>query len=57
MCKNSGKAPDHLFLHCDVARELWIMVFEKFGVEWAMPNGWWTFWWVGMGRWLAGMTT
>jgi hypothetical protein len=38
MCKKSGKLLDHLFLHCDVARELWIMVFQMFGIEWVMPK-------------------
>jgi hypothetical protein len=33
MCK---KTPYHLLLHCDVTRELWIMVFRMFGVEWVM---------------------
>jgi hypothetical protein len=38
MCKKSEKTPDHLLLHCDATRELWIMVFQFFGVEWVMPR-------------------
>jgi hypothetical protein len=38
MCKKCGKTQDHLFLHCDVAREMWIMIFHMFGVEWIMPK-------------------
>jgi hypothetical protein len=38
MCNKSGETLDHL-LHCDVARDLWIMVFQMFGVEeWIMPR-------------------
>jgi hypothetical protein len=37
MCKRSGETPGHL-LHCDVTRDLWIMVFQMFGVEWVMPK-------------------
>lgn len=36
MCNKSGETPDHLLLHSDVARDLWIMVFQMFGVEWIM---------------------
>ena len=38
MCKESGEIPDHLMLHCKVARELWDMVFGLFGVHWVMPR-------------------
>jgi hypothetical protein len=27
MCKKSGKTSDHLRFHCDVLRELWIIIF------------------------------
>ena len=44
MGKKSGETPDHLLLQCDAAKELGIMVFQLFGVEWAMPiDGWWIF--------------
>jgi hypothetical protein len=33
MCKKGREKPDHLF-HCDIARELWKLVFQMFGVEW-----------------------
>jgi hypothetical protein len=38
MCNKGGETPDHLLppdhllLHFDVARDLWIMVFQMFGV-------------------------
>lgn len=33
MCKKNGKTVDHLFLHCEVARALWYVVFRKIGLE------------------------
>lgn len=33
MCKKSGKTPDQVFFHCDIARDLWNLVFRMFGVE------------------------
>ncbi len=39
MCKMSGEATDNLLLYCDIARELWTMVFNFFGVQWIMPQG------------------
>jgi hypothetical protein len=33
MCKRSGESLDHLFLHCEVVRELWSVIFSLFGVE------------------------
>jgi hypothetical protein len=38
LCKNSGESIDCLFLHCGVARELWVLVLNVFGVEWLMYN-------------------
>jgi hypothetical protein len=38
MCKRSGESIDYLFLHCEVARELWIALFCLFGVEWIIPR-------------------
>lgn len=33
----------------DVFRELWLMIFQMFGVEWIMPK--WVVWHVGIGGW------
>ena len=33
MCKQSGETIDHLLLHCEVARELWVSIFRHFSVE------------------------
>jgi len=38
MCKASGESIDHLFMHCMVARELWSMILQLFGVVWVMPR-------------------
>ena len=38
MCKHSGKSIDHLLLHCEVAIEVWNMVFQMFGVTWMMSG-------------------
>jgi hypothetical protein len=38
MCKWSNESIDHLFLHCDVARDLWSAIFSLFGVTWVMPE-------------------
>jgi hypothetical protein len=36
MCKKSWESIDYL-LHCKVARELWSLHFQLFGVVWVMP--------------------
>jgi hypothetical protein len=38
LCRESGESPDHLRLHCKVARKLWDLVFVLFGVQWIMPR-------------------
>jgi hypothetical protein len=38
LCKKSGESIDHLLIHCEVARELWILIFYFFGVELVMPK-------------------
>lgn len=38
MCKRSGESIDHLFLHCEAARELWNVILSLFGVERIMPR-------------------
>lgn len=37
MGKNDRENANHLYLHDDVAWELWSMVFCLFGVSWVMP--------------------
>jgi hypothetical protein len=36
MCKCGGKTVNHLLLHWPIARELWILIFGLFGVQWVM---------------------
>ena len=38
MCKMSGESIDNLFLHCEVARDLWSAIFTLFAVQWVMPS-------------------
>lgn len=38
MCKQAAKTVDHLFLHCYVARNLWILTFNLFGIHWVLPS-------------------
>jgi hypothetical protein len=37
LCKKSGESIDHLFIHCEVASEMWNVCFQLFGVVWVMP--------------------
>ena len=32
MCRSDGEDIDDLFLHCGVARELWVFIFSLLGV-------------------------
>ena len=38
MCKSNVETTNHLLIHCEVARELWNLVFSIFGIQWAMPE-------------------
>jgi hypothetical protein len=38
MCKKSGESIDNLLLHCEVARDLWSLVCDMFGVDGVMPT-------------------
>jgi hypothetical protein len=38
LCKHNGESIDHLLLHCEVAMEVWSMVFQLFGVTWVIPS-------------------
>ena len=39
MCKVHGESVNHLLLHCDVAQELWSLIFSMFRIAWVMPKG------------------
>jgi hypothetical protein len=36
MCKKCGESIDYIFLHCEVATELWSAFLQLFGVDWVM---------------------
>jgi len=36
MCKKCGESLDYIFLHCEVATELWSAFLQLFGVDWVM---------------------
>jgi hypothetical protein len=38
MCKTCGESIDHLFLHCEVATEMWSALLQLLGVAWVMPR-------------------
>jgi hypothetical protein len=38
MCKKSRESINHLLLHCEVAIEVWNMVFRLFGGMWVMQG-------------------
>jgi len=38
MSKKSGENIDHLLLHCEVARALWVLIYSLFGLEWIIPQ-------------------
>jgi hypothetical protein len=38
LCKKNGESIDHLLLHCEVARDLWVSIYNLFGVVWVMPR-------------------
>ena len=44
MCKYIGESIDQLLLHCEVAMEVWSMVFQLFGVMLVMPGRMKVFW-------------
>jgi hypothetical protein len=39
MCKKSRESIDHLLLHCEVARDLWSLIFQLFVVTWVSFEG------------------
>ncbi|KAG2721506.1 hypothetical protein I3843_02G071700 [Carya illinoinensis] len=38
MCKKNGESIDHLLLHYEVARELWVGILSRAGLSWVMPK-------------------
>ena len=38
LCKKSGESIDHLLLHCEVACDLWVSIYNLFGVVRVMPR-------------------
>ena len=36
MCRSADESVDHLFLHRQVARELWSFVFRCVGINWVL---------------------
>ena len=36
LCKSNGESVDHLLLHFPIVFELWSMMFNLFGIYWAM---------------------
>lgn len=38
LCKQDAETVDHLFIHCSVARSLWMLLFNMFGVQWVLPS-------------------
>jgi hypothetical protein len=38
VCKRSMETIDHLLLYYKVARELWVVIFHLFGIEWVLPR-------------------
>lgn len=43
MCKVEAETLDHLFLHCEVARRIWITCFSVFDVQWVTMHSVWSF--------------
>jgi hypothetical protein len=37
-CKKTGESIDYLLLHCELAIDLWVLVFCLFGIDWVMPK-------------------
>ena len=38
MCKEKGESLDRLFLHCKVARSLWVRLLQEAGFCWVFPT-------------------
>lgn len=38
MCKHDEETVNHLILHCDVARDLWSLIFLLFELEWVFSR-------------------
>ena len=58
LCQTSEESIDHLLLHCEKTREVWMLFLSFFGVSWVFPFsvketllGWRALLWVRRGRW------
>lgn len=38
MCRKVVESVDHLFIHCEVAKSLWELIFHLFGIKWVLPS-------------------
>ncbi|KAF5453608.1 hypothetical protein F2P56_028501 [Juglans regia] len=38
MCNKDSESVIHLFLHCEVAKSLWNVIFGRLGISWVMPK-------------------
>ncbi|RVX07165.1 hypothetical protein CK203_053510 [Vitis vinifera] len=36
VCQRHEESIDHILLHCDKARTLWVLLFSMFGVQWVL---------------------
>ena len=37
-CQTFEESIDHLLLHCEKTREVWMLLFSLFGVSWVFPS-------------------
>jgi len=38
VCVRNVESMDHLFIHCEVTRELWSLIFQSLGVAWVITQ-------------------
>ncbi|RVX21575.1 putative ribonuclease H protein [Vitis vinifera] len=37
LCQRHEESIDHILLHCDKVRTLWVLLYSMFGVQWVLP--------------------